>query len=189
MTHAPPLGKDAVETEEALKESHPHAGSPASARPEKNAPLISGVVTDKGRMAARSGLGAVMGSKRLKAVVLEGKQRIPVHQPEEIKRLSRVCNQWVQFQPPFIPGWLTGPLGALMRILPFALTQDGLLYKILLRKWGTVSMNQTSVEMGDAPIKNWTGTSRDWGMFRSRTSNPDRITKKEVQKFTVIPVP
>ncbi len=31
---------------------------------------ISGVSNDMGRMAARSGLGAVMGSKRLKAVVL-----------------------------------------------------------------------------------------------------------------------
>jgi len=41
--------------------------------------LISGICNDRGRMAARSGLGAVMGVKRLKAVVLDGKKRIDVH--------------------------------------------------------------------------------------------------------------
>ena len=34
--------------------------------------LISGIVTDKARIAARSGLGAVMGSKNLKAVSFKG---------------------------------------------------------------------------------------------------------------------
>ncbi|MCG8685935.1 MAG: aldehyde ferredoxin oxidoreductase C-terminal domain-containing protein, partial [Desulfobacterales bacterium] len=117
------------------------------------------------------------------AVVLAGKKRIPVHNREEVKQLSQICNKWVQFQPPFVPGWLTAPIGALMRILPFVATQDGLLYKILLRKWGTVSMNQMSVEMGDAPIKNWMGTSSDWGIFKSFSSNPDAIIKTETQKF------
>ncbi|SLM27886.1 Aor1 [Desulfamplus magnetovallimortis] len=145
--------------------------------------LISGVSTDKGRMAARSGLGAVMGSKRLKAVVLSGTRRIHPHNREEIKRLSRICNRWVQFQPPLMPGFLTAPVGALMRLMPWVMTQDGLLYKIFLRKWGTVSMNQISVEMGDSPIKNWKGTSSDWGFFKSLSSNPDTFTEKETQKY------
>ncbi len=178
-------GKDAVETENALIQTHDNPNTrvacigPAG---EKQS-LISGVSTDKGRMAARSGLGAVMGSKRLKALVLAGTKRIVPHNPDEIKRLSRICNKWVRFQPPFLPGILTAPLGALMRIMPWAVTQDGLLYKMLLRKWGTVSMNQMSVEMGDAPIKNWNGSSADWGFFKSSTSNPDRIREKETMKY------
>jgi len=51
--------------------------------------LISGISNDGGRMAARSGLGAVMGSKNLKALVLKGARRIPVHNREGIKKLSQ----------------------------------------------------------------------------------------------------
>ena len=178
-------GRDTVETETSLLErvDNKKARVACIGPSGEKRSLISGVSTDKGRMAARSGLGAVMGSKHLKALVLAGTQRIPVHNRDEIKRLSQICNRWVQFQPPFVPGFLTGPIGALMRILPAVVTQDGLLYKILLRKWGTVSMNQMSVEMGDSPIKNWKGSSSDWGLSKSHSSNPDRFTQKEVEKF------
>jgi aldehyde:ferredoxin oxidoreductase len=44
-------------------------------------------------------------------------------------------------------------------------------------------MNQMSVEMGDAPIQNWKGSSANWGFFKSRSSNPDTFTRKEVKKF------
>lgn len=178
-------GKDTVETENHLIEKYaPRKARVACIGPAgEKLSLMSGVSTDKGRMAARSGLGAVMGSKNLKALVLAGTQRIKAHNPDEIKRLSQICNRWVQFQPPFVPGWLTAPIGALMRIMPMVFTQDGLLYKILLRKWGTVSMNQMSVEMGDAPIQNWKGSSADWGYFKSLNSNPDVFTRKEVQKY------
>ncbi|MFH0914812.1 MAG: aldehyde ferredoxin oxidoreductase C-terminal domain-containing protein [Chloroflexota bacterium] len=40
--------------------------------------LIAAIINDKGRAAARSGVGAVMGSKRLKAIVLKGSQKVPV---------------------------------------------------------------------------------------------------------------
>jgi len=53
---------------------------------------------------------------------------------------------------------MTSYVGALMRVMPTVLAQDGMLYKILLRKWGTVSLNQMSIEMGDSPIKNWKGS-------------------------------
>lgn len=176
-------GMDTVETETALLARHVRARVACIGPAGERLSLMSGVSTDKGRLAARSGLGAVMGSKRLKALVLAGKQRIIPHNREEIHRISRLCNKWVQFQPPFLPGWLTAPVGALMRILPVVLTQDGMLYKILLRKWGTVSMNQMSVEMGDSPIRNWKGTSADWGFFKSISSNPDVFTRKETRKF------
>lgn len=178
-------GLDAVETEQYLIDTlkNPKLRVACIGTSGEKQSLISGVSTDKGRMAARSGLGAVMGSKHLKALALAGNRRITAHNRSEINRLSRICNKWVQFQPPFVPGILTAPIGALMRIMPWVITQDGLLYKILLRKWGTVSMNQMSVEMGDAPIKNWKGTSADWGFLKSRSSQPDAVTRKETRKY------
>ncbi|MBW2611196.1 MAG: aldehyde ferredoxin oxidoreductase family protein [Deltaproteobacteria bacterium] len=180
-------GLDAVETEAHLTKTTGAKGKqpkvacigPAG----ESISLISGISTDKGRMAARSGLGAVMGSKRLKAVVLAGSKRIVPHDRDEMKRLSQSCNKWVQFQPPFVSGWLTPFFGALMRILPTVMTMDGLLYKIMLRKWGTVSMNQMSPEMGDSPLKNWKGSIKDWGIRKSYTSNPDKFTNCEKVKY------
>jgi aldehyde:ferredoxin oxidoreductase len=176
-------GKDSVETEEALLEHYPGARAACIGPAGERLSLMAGISTDKGRMAARSGLGAVMGAKNLKALVLAGKQRIHVHNREAIKQISQICNKWVQFQPPFLPGFLTGPVGALLRIMPWLFTQDGLLYKILLRKWGTISMNQMSVEMGDSPIQNWKGSSSTWGFSESISSNPDVFIRKEIQKY------
>jgi aldehyde:ferredoxin oxidoreductase len=50
---------------------------------------ISGIVTDKGRIAARSGLGAVMGSKKLKAIAVEGRARVPLHHPDRVADLRQ----------------------------------------------------------------------------------------------------
>jgi len=180
-------GMDAVETEEYLEKHSKKSGK----KPKvvcigpsgENISLISGISTDKGRMAARSGLGAVMGSKKLKAIVLSGQKRIRPHNHDEMKRISKICNAWVRFQPPFVTGPMTAFVGALLRIMPTVLTQDGMLYKILLKKWGTVSMNQMSPEMGDAPIKNWKGSSKDWGIRKSYSSNPDVFKKCETVKF------
>ncbi|MBP1707900.1 MAG: aor 11 [Chloroflexi bacterium] len=51
--------------------------------------LLAGIVVEKGRIAARAGVGAVMGSKKLKAVVVKGdKGKIKVAQPEKFKGIS-----------------------------------------------------------------------------------------------------
>ncbi len=179
-------GLDTVETERLLIKE---VGGKRKARVACIGPagekcsLIAGISNDRGRMAARSGLGAVMGSKKLKAVVLSGSQKIEVHDKAEIRRLSRKCNKYVKWQPPFISGPWTAWLGALMRFLPTQLAMDGMLYKIMLKKWGTVSMNQMSVEMGDAPIKNWKGSDRDFGPDKSGAVNPDAIIAREKRKY------
>jgi aldehyde:ferredoxin oxidoreductase len=51
--------------------------------------LISGIVNEKGRIAARSGVGAVMGSKRLKAVVVRGQDRVPVAHPGKLQEAQK----------------------------------------------------------------------------------------------------
>ncbi len=179
-------GKDTVETEEILKSraEGPKKPKVACIGPAgEKLSLIAGVSNDGGRMAARSGLGAVMGSKKLKAVVLSGAAKIEVHDKEKMKALSAACNKWVQFQPPFLPGTLTFPVGLLLRVLPTGMAQDGLLYKIMLKKWGTVSMNQASIEMGDSPIKNWGGSNKDFGPMRSFSVNPDVFKNRETKKY------
>jgi len=177
-------GKDAVETEEILMEEHGNDARVATiGLSGENLSLISGICNDRGRIAARSGLGAVMGSKKLKAVVLKGCRRIPTGNPLEIKGISQKCNRWVRFDPPKWPGFLNAYLGTVVGLLPTQMAIDGFLYKVLNRIWGTGSMNQMSVGMGDSPIKNWKGTNVDWPFSKSKSVNSDVFTKCEVVKY------
>jgi aldehyde:ferredoxin oxidoreductase len=178
-------GRDTIETEHYLKKTskckHPRVACIGPAG--ENRSLISGIVNDGGRIAARSGLGAVMGAKRLKALVLGGGTRIPVNDRKKIRTLTRACNEATAFQPPFVSGEMTPHLGALMRVLPAQVSTDGMLYKIMLRKWGTVSMNQMSIEMGDAPIKNWKGSNEDFGPEMSAAISPDAFAGHTIVKY------
>ncbi len=84
-------GRDTVETEDLIKKE---LGGPkvrvASIGPAgEKVSRISGIVNDKGRIAARSGLGAVMGSKRLKAVAVRGGKKVEVQDRKEIADLNR----------------------------------------------------------------------------------------------------
>lgn len=177
-------GKDAIESEELLQEQYGQGARVAVIGPAgEKLSLISGICNDKGRIAARSGLGAVMGSKKLKAVVLDGKKRIVSHDQAEVHKLSRKCNKWVQFQPPLGPSMVVGFLGTLLRVLPTAMAQDGMIYKSILRQWGTGGLNQMSPEWGDSPIKNWKGSSKDWPFKRSRSADPDKIKRTEFVKY------
>ena len=177
-------GKDAVETEEILMEEHGNDARVATiGLSGENLSLISGICNDRGRIAARSGLGAVMGSKKLKAVVLKGCRRIPTGNPLEIKGISQKCNRWVRFDLPKWPGFLNAYLGTAVGLLPTQMAIDGFLYKVLNRIWGTGSMNQMSVGMGDSPIKNWKGTNVDWPFSKSKSVNSDVFTKCEVVKY------
>ena len=177
-------GKDAVEAEDILIRETGAKSRVALIGPAgEKLSLISGIVNDRGRMAARSGLGAVMGSKKLKAVVLNGAKRIPVHDRDEIRKLSKKCSKWVRFQLPLPPGSMMAYVGALMRFLPTQMAMDGMLYKFFLRKWGTGSMNQMSIEMGDSPIKNWLGSNVDFDSKKSISTNPDVFADYELVKY------
>jgi aldehyde:ferredoxin oxidoreductase len=90
--------------------------------------LISGIVNDRGRIAARSGVGAVMGSKLLKAVAVRGRAKVPVADADELGRLAKAFAQQIRDLP--------GMSQALM-------------------KHGTCGFTQTLVASGATPIKNW----------------------------------
>lgn len=84
------MGKDTWETEDLLKETIPGPSSvlcigPAGERLVRWAAICG----DHGHVAAHNGVGAVMGRKNLKAIIVQrGKRQIPIADPEGIKRLA-----------------------------------------------------------------------------------------------------
>ena len=50
---------------------------------------FAAIINDKDRAAGRTGVGAVMGSKNLKAIVVRGSKRVEVANPEEFKAVVR----------------------------------------------------------------------------------------------------
>lgn len=182
-------GKDAVETEEIVMEECKTKKSPAVAcigEASENLSLISGISNDKGRIAARSGVGAVMGSKKLKAVALVGTKSVNCHNIDEAKELSKTFGSKIKSAKPIpIPGFAMGILGNLMTKSNQVsdMGDPAGMMSSMFKKWGTGSMNQMSVESGDAPIKNWTGTKYDFPKKMSKSTNPGVVGKREVKKY------
>ena len=178
-------GKDALETEAILIARAEGKKKPAVAcigQAGEKCSLISGLCNDRGRIAARSGLGAVMGSKRLKAVVLQGSRPIRAADPEAVKKLSKLCSKRSAGIP--MPGgkvlyWA----GKLMGKLPLGPAMPGKLFASMFTKWGTSSLNQFSVELGDAPIKNWKGTNKDYPYRLSKTIGADRFRERVKKRY------
>jgi aldehyde:ferredoxin oxidoreductase len=77
-------GKTTHETEDRLRaETHEEAKVCSIGPAGEKQALTACVINDKHRAAGRSGVGAVMGSKNLKAVVLKGSQSVRVARPKE----------------------------------------------------------------------------------------------------------
>jgi aldehyde:ferredoxin oxidoreductase len=82
-------GKSSFETEEQLrKKTSKLAGIVSIGQAGENLVRFATVISQQGRSGGRPGMGAVMGSKNLKAIVIEGNQLIPLAYPEEMKRLA-----------------------------------------------------------------------------------------------------
>jgi aldehyde:ferredoxin oxidoreductase len=82
-------GRDIFETTDALKKAHAGKRSSVIAigRAGENGVMFSLALVDKASTLGRGGLGAVMGSKNLKAIVAMGDQRPKVNDREELKTL------------------------------------------------------------------------------------------------------
>jgi aldehyde:ferredoxin oxidoreductase len=125
-------GKDTVETVECLtRDSGNEKIRVVCIGPcGENSSLISCIVTDNGRVAGRSGLGAVMGSKKLKAIVVQGSKTIePVDRKTYEKFQKATINHLRAF--------------------------DDLPFLSAINKTGTCGGISELVKMGVAPIKNW----------------------------------
>ena len=89
--------------------------------------LTACIMNDKERAAGRSGLGAVMGSKKLKAIVVKGKMKVPLFNEERMKELRKK--------------YLKASTGAFE----------------VLNQYGTAGITQGAILSGDGPVKNWAG--------------------------------
>lgn len=184
-------GLDTVETETRLRERHGEHRLPGVAcigPAGEKLSRIAGISHDHGRMAARSGLGAVMGSKNLKALVLTGAQPVRPVNPARMRDLSRRPAKLARISLPF-PAWMMAFLGKVLRNPWLSLRMNGVLYLAILRKWGTVGLNQTSVEWGDAPIKNWAGSYLDFKEDLSNQISPAVVSSWEAEKYHCLACP
>jgi aldehyde:ferredoxin oxidoreductase len=96
---------------------------------------MSCVITEKGAAAGRSGVGAVMGSKRLKAVAAKGDMKVPIADMEKANKLK--VDHIASMKTP-------GP-------------QGGMSFLERFHTYGTGGMAGRSAHSGDTPVKNWDG--------------------------------
>ena len=184
-------GLDTIETEEHIKSDLITAG--IKKRPQiasigaagENLSLISGICSDGGRIAARSGVGAVMGSKKLKAVVLTGSKPVGAYDTAGLKKISKEFSKKMRKAklPGIRLGGMLGFAGTVVGKSKMSGPMDGGMAMMLLKRWGTPMNTPMSARNGDAPIKNWLGSSKDIsGRFLSKF-NPDKILDREVVKY------
>lgn len=149
-------GKDTAETEGTLKAEEGGKVRVACIGPAgERLSLISCVIHDKGRAAGRSGFGALMGSKRLKAIVARGDMKVPIADEASLRDLRKKYL-----------AQLKESAGAKAR-----------------RQYGTCSSLASLVEINDTPIKNWSGVGLLDFPTAERISD-ENVIKYEVKKYT-----
>lgn len=122
-------GLDTYQTEDILKKRHPGSQVACIGPAGERMSMIAGISTDKGRYAARSALGAVMGSKKVKAVVAAGGEFPALADPEKMKELKTKHRD--------------------------AFKGD---FPNLLRQYGTPMFYHDANASGDTPFRNWAGS-------------------------------
>ncbi|MCL5257039.1 MAG: aldehyde ferredoxin oxidoreductase family protein [Chloroflexi bacterium] len=116
--------------------------------------LISAVIHDGGRAAARCGVGALMGSKNLKAVVVRGNQKVPVADVDSLK------------------GFRAKHMKQMMKGAERA----------AYLSHGTVGSNTGSIVSGDCPIKNWGGSYPD-DYPNEQAVSGDMVIQYQLKKY------
>jgi aldehyde:ferredoxin oxidoreductase len=137
-------GKDTFETQDILRAEHGKELEVACIGPSgEKLSLIAAVMNNKGRAAARSGLGAVMGSKKLKAIAVKGNMKILVADEAAGKEMRKrhVANKNPRSE--------------------------------FIGKFGTSALYNMACESDDAPCKNWDGVAViDFPKFKDLSAEP-----------------
>jgi aldehyde:ferredoxin oxidoreductase len=81
-------GLDTEQTQSQIRKERGRARIACIGQAGENLVRFSSVVNEE-RVAARCGIGAVMGSKNLKAIVVNGEEEVSIANPEEFNELSR----------------------------------------------------------------------------------------------------
>jgi aldehyde:ferredoxin oxidoreductase len=144
-------GKDTRQTEEILKSELGKDVEVACIGPSGEKLSRIAAVLNRNRAAARSGLGAVMGSKKLKAVAVKGNMKVPLADENRTKELRKKY---------------TAELGG---------------HIVWLKPFGTPFLVDIGVQNGDSPVKNWAGVGViDFPDFQpiAKEAVLERMTKK-----------
>jgi len=132
-------GLDTFHTEDSLKQEYGKKAEVACIGPAgEKLSLISGIVCNKGRLAARSGVGAVMGSKRLKAIVALGDMTVPIAEEQRLKELRE---EYIKTQ---------------------------CVYADMYKRVGTPRLVEAAALTGDLPTKNWSSSVKEEGLDYSK---------------------
>jgi aldehyde:ferredoxin oxidoreductase len=126
---------DIYETQRILKDEldEPLARVACIGLAGENGVPFSGIFSDHGRAAARTGLGTLMGSKNLKALAVRGTGKPPLGRPDDYKRLRLAANK--------------------------ALLEENM--TSVFRATGTGGSAEYLQMLGDMPQKYWTQASFD----------------------------
>ena len=86
-------GKTAHETDQILKKDYPKCRVACIGPAGERLVLFASIMNDRDRTAGRSGVGAVMGSKNLKAVAVRGNNPVPLYDRDEFKKIVKKYNR------------------------------------------------------------------------------------------------
>lgn len=156
-------GRTVKEAEEELRRRHKGASVASIGPAGERLQLIAAIMNDYGRAWGRSGLGAVMGSKRLKAVVAAGRRRPEVH---DRSLLSQLVKKMVDL--------LNGPRARAREIW---------------HKYGTLYTLEGSVLSGDTPLHNWRGRPLDEAKRMAESFKADAIIRDNVKYYACASCP
>ncbi|MEM0127000.1 MAG: aldehyde ferredoxin oxidoreductase family protein [Thermoplasmatales archaeon] len=150
-------GKNAYEAEDYLKKIEPKGQALVIGVPGEKKMLIAAIMNEYGRAAGRSGLAAVMGSKKIKGILVRGSKKV---QPYDAKLLTETMKE-IQIQ--------------------FNKNID------LARPWqlyGTTQITESSHLNGDTPIKNWKGVGLiDFGEKNASRISGEEIAKDKIRSY------
>lgn len=149
--------------------------------------LISGVVTEGGRIAARSGLGAVMGSKNLKAVAFSGSGEIPVAGSQAIKDLNAAYMSDFKKDIRLMDKISIRFLDVVSKIISktgIRFPAEPATLREILSRWGTCGLTVYSALVGDMPIRNWDGAGYvDYTYEMADRVSGENVIRQQKRKY------
>ncbi len=151
-------GQDTIDTDKSIQKD---AGDKkiriASIGPaSEKLSLISGIVNDAGRVAARSGVGAVMGAKKLKALAVRGTGKAGIADKDALDRLRKAFIKEMRDMGGFAD---------------------------LLMKHGTCGLTGGLVASGATPVKNWRYTGKQSFPNLEKIADADAVISYQSRKY------
>jgi aldehyde:ferredoxin oxidoreductase len=186
-------GKNTVESERLLKKElvEENVQIACIGKAGEKISLISCIITDGGRAAGRSGLGAIMGRKRIKAITVNGSKTVSLADGNLFERVSQDINLLFQTSKfskiesksyKFLIPLFSKLFGS--KILSISGNQGKRSLIKMFKKYGTSMYVSTQISSGDSPTKNWTGvTDRDFPNEQSKRISDDSVIKYQKDRY------